>query len=88
MDQMQNILKIILDGISKYESNHSIILYNVLAYLILNKHYLHNDYDSSYDCIYDKNKPDSFISSMKSKYNSRFFCQCSNPSSVDGSALL
>ncbi len=69
MANKDSFLKILYDGIIKYENSHTNILFNVLAYLLL-KNMVGNIYTSQlYDNIYNKNDKTSFISIMKSKYD-------------------
>ncbi len=68
MPNKQSFLKVLYNGIVKYENNHINILFNTLAYLIF-KNMGGNIYTSQlYNDIYNKNDSSSFISIMKSKY--------------------
>ncbi len=69
MPNKQTFLKLLYDGIVKFENNHINILFNVLAYLLFKK-MVGNIYTSQlYDNIYNKTDKHSFISIIKSKYN-------------------
>lgn len=69
MPNKHTFLKVLYDGIVKYENSHINILFNVLACLLL-KDMVGNIYTSQlYENIYNKNDSNSFISIMKSKYD-------------------
>lgn len=70
----QNILKVLYDGIIKYENIHINILYNVLAYLNLKNIHLKKTAGNIgnselYENIYNKKEPTSFINMIKKQYN-------------------
>jgi hypothetical protein len=68
MPNNQSFLKILYDGLVKYENNHINILFNILAYLLLKKQVGNIIISQLYENIYDLNMSTSFISLMKSKY--------------------
>ena len=69
MPQNINLVKMIYISISNKETNHQIILANILAYLILKKMVGNIFSLELYEKMYNKTDDKSFISIIKKKYN-------------------